>query len=211
MTYITERESFGRMIRELDIHRLATDVAPMVGGVPHPGNTAERDRHWGGRVIMPSGVVLLFSALPGSKFGRAEVRATYPHEITMKVPAFGTAPVTSIDAERSLTDIARQIESRVLKPAAEMMMLLEEKVATFDARRAEGERNAEAIRVGIPGMTVEFKKGSDLEAVLNMPGPHSRYFIGRMSYDGSVSIDRIGSIPMSRAIEFLPGLLKKDA
>jgi hypothetical protein len=206
MTYLTERESYGRTETVVDRAAIVRDLAKALGG------TAEiEEGHYGGcRVTFADGLVIGVYAENGAKKGRARISAYGPRAMTSKVSrhAYPAFPEITVDASRPADAIARDVERRIMPDARAALAVLLTQAAEIDSARQQAERHAAQITAGFPSVRVTFKDADTIQGDVYANGG-GVYLSGRMNSDGGLYIDRVGGLNAEQARAVLTALYGK--
>lgn len=206
MTYLTERESYGRTETIVDRAAIVRDLAKTLGG------TAEiEEGHYGGcKVTFADGLIIGVYAESGAKKGRARISAHGPHRMTGKIShhAWPKFPEITVDASRPAEAIARDVERRIMAGAREALAELQAKAASVDSARAEAERHAAEIMAAFPSVSVTFNDANSTEAQVYANGG-GVYLSGRLNSAGGLYVDRIGGLDPDQTRAVLTALYGK--
>lgn len=161
--------------------------------------TAATERYATATLILPSGLQLFAHELHGANKGRLEIMTGTDHAATTKisgsVPKF---PRISVDVQRDIAAIVRDVTRRLIEPSAEPFAKVQELVALAE-QRTKGliEVSAELSRK-FPALQITTNESSASSATVygNVDGT---YFSGRVQSDGSVYVDRISTLSAGQA------------
>lgn len=199
MTYFVATERYGRIEVEFDSKRFLSDLAAALGG------TDVDPEYQGGRFSVGELAMYLRQGW-GAKARRVTINCgttdKSAHQLAYargRVPDF---PEISIDPDRPLDAVVKDIRKRLIEPAAEPLAALKslasEQADTVATLRAHAER----INASYPGsVTLRDETKSEASFYLNSAGC---YLSGRLNTDGSLYVDRLGTVPSSK----LDALLK---
>jgi hypothetical protein len=203
MSYLIQRESYGRPETVIDRAAIVRDLAKALGG------TAEiEEGHYGGcRVTFADGLIVGVYAEHGAKKGRARISAYGPSAMTRKVSrhAYPKFPEVTVDASRPAEAIARDVERRIMPDARAALAVLLTQAAEIDSARQEAERHAAEITAAFPSVQVTFKDADTTEGAVYANGG-GVYLSGRLNSAGGIYIDRIGGLNAEQTRALLSAL-----
>jgi len=110
-------------------------------------------------------------------------------------------PTASLSTDRPLSILAKDVIRRVIEPAIAPAENLRQALVVMNDHRAELDRHIANLESRYPGL-FRFKKTDDglnaqIDPVSYTPSGPRRdyfYFMGRLSHDGSVTVDRINTM-----------------
>jgi hypothetical protein len=112
---------------------------------------------------------------------------------------------------RTIERIAADIKRRVIDPSQEPLRLQREHAAKTAAARAEIVRKADALRAKCPTLDIRTHEREQRAAIYGNGGGH--YLSGTLYADGTVALERIGSMPVEafeRIVAILNELKEKE-
>lgn len=202
MTYVQERERYGRTEKFVDVQAMAKDVAKLIGGefqAPEEGNCGDRGR------IAVGGYFIAFGAGYGAKWNKVTISAWAPHELMNKARRRGSPanlPDIGVSAERDASAIAKAVQSRLMPVAAERLEVIRTLAGEADASRADLEAQAAALVKRFPAIRVNLTDDvgrAGFSLYLSGKGSAS----GTLYADGQISFDRVSVDSAAKALAIL--------
>lgn len=146
-------------------------------------------------------LALHLNAEYGAKMGRVKVSIGYagPYTYDRRI----SWPSITVDASRPLDKIAADVKRRVIEPAAAPLAQLREIEAALANGRAAVEAQAAKITKCYPFASVKVKTG---EAQADLYMNRDVYLSGRLNANGSLYVDRLGTVPPERLSAVLAAL-----
>jgi hypothetical protein len=201
VSYLVETESFGRKEFKIDLPRFATDVAAALtallpetavqvmpaGDYPAENQTIRVGNdnvnlhadNWKKKVTASI-------AAPELKWGE---RNTYDK-------SHRTENASVNPNGRKVASIAADINRRVIVASQEALAKQREYAAAQVVAKAEIVRLANALKERLPGIDIRVNEQDKRATVYS--GTTGHYFSGTLTVDGTVTIERVGSVPMDK-------------
>lgn len=206
MTYVRERliEGLKTPDRYLAAADLAADLAPLLDAELRNTPEDSAGSFQIGKLALGD---LCLSLCPerGAAFGKVVVSAYAARKVEDQVrrqitpPKF---PKATVSTERPLAAIARDIQRRVIEPAAAPLEACKAAAARINGEREELERHAASLRERFPGLEVTIDRDG-LSAQLRHPGC---YLYATLRPRGSVYFERL-DLDAPQAAALLAALL----
>lgn len=197
-TYSYTVEHYGRTEHRLDARRFAEDLARAFGGTMIP-ESEEYEKQSSGDFTMPADGVKI--RVYRSYIHKAEQVGLYisatdvPRDVESSL--YGDKyklPSITVSTARPLASLVKDIQRRLIDAAAPALA----------ARRDMARQHAEAKTSMASAVAAMRRKFPDLRIEVNSKGTESTfyssapYLAGRIYNDGSVTIDRMGSMPANQ-------------
>jgi hypothetical protein len=195
MSYIIEREQHGRNERSVDVERFTADLAKALGGTVIPRDQYP-DRY--AEFSLDDTVVTVSRGWAHREFDKvtigieaADVRFTYNDRPS---GADYRTPKATVSVTRPLARIVADVKRRVIEPAKAPLAKLRDHAAMVAKRTSDLAATAERLRRDYPGLDVSIKNGSSYSGTLYRNRDGAPYLSGNFNADGSVNIERLGSL-----------------
>lgn len=190
MTYLTNREEFGRTLRAVDVTRFTTDLCQALGGklVNDP------ERRAGASFILDGAEISVHSiwnasdkvSLHIAPSPRTWLGSNEPHGEEYKLPSI------RVSVERPMAALAKDVKRRLIDPAQGPLAKRREHTAKIADNATKLKVTSERLRATHPSLDVRLERDATYNGTFyNRNGV---YLNGRFDYNGSVTIDRIGSL-----------------
>jgi hypothetical protein len=195
MSYITERESYGRTERHLDVPRFAADLAVALGGTIDPDS-----EDYGGyrKINLPDNLQLSISQTHTYGAGDREkvtlrLRPTdVPNDLHSSFyGAKYRLPEIHVSTARPMDKIAADIKRRLFTAAADPIAAQRETARQRQEYRNKLAESVAAMRQEFPQLDIRER---DKDRAEFFSGSIGHYLSGQIHSDGMISIDRMGSV-----------------
>ncbi len=143
MAYIIETESFGRKERAVDLHRFAADLAGVIGGTLRP---VDDDRHFRRIQLAENDLHLSTSYQHKMRVVARMVAPEIAHDDRCYYAKEARTPEVTIDPERDLRAVARDLRRRAFEPAQEPLAKQRAFAAERIRERDEMRQRVEILR-----------------------------------------------------------------
>lgn len=194
--YTKTVESYGRQETRVDLERFVADLAKELGGKVQ----RDPDRDHGDQTHIMLGTERLdfYANNYGSK-GRVRVSIWAPdikHDERGHYNDKAKTETATLDPnKRTIAAIAKDIQKRVVDGSKEALRLQREYADTVRQGRADIKKHAQQLRQAT-GLDVTVNEGErNARVYWNGDG---LYISGTLSADATVSIDRVGSMPLEK-------------
>jgi hypothetical protein len=194
MTYQKEHESFGRKELRIDLPRFAADLATQLTGTAANNGGYPDER----QDIMVGTDQLHLSADNHKK--RVHVSISAPevkyddrntYDKTHKTESASVNP-----DGRTIERIAADIKRRVIEPSKDALRLQREYAVKMAEGRASIVRLSAALKARLPSLDVRTNEKEQRAAIYS--GSNGHYLSATLSGDGTIAVERLGSMPMSK-------------
>jgi hypothetical protein len=194
MTYQKERESFGRIELRIDLVRFAADLAKQLAGT-----TAAKGGYPDERQDIMVGTDQLHLSTDNHK-KRVHVSISAPDvkhgDRNIYDKAHKTESASVNPDGRTIERIAADIKRRVIEPSKEALRLQREHAKRMAEGRAAIVRLSAALKRRLPDLDVRTNEQEQRAAIYG--GSNGHYLSATLSGDGTVAVERLGSMPMSK-------------
>lgn len=214
-SYISIETKYNRDERVLDLPRFAKDICKVLGGklVPRESDQIVNDRY----VAFTLGDDVLIGLTKGWKQSEIDKVTVTIAPFNLKL-AYGDTPrgaeyktpEATISTSRPLGKIAADITRRVIEPGKAPLAKLREHAATCDQQRVDLKAVADELRLKHPHLQVTVKEGERFSGSLYRNANDEPYLSGSVRADGSVSIDRLGSLTPAQFKRLMTALYGND-
>ena len=198
MSYIEVVQSYGHDERKLNVARFAADLRKALGGAPLPAKDCDTDVYRHARFALDGNEITLTSGWRRNEIDKVTVRCS---PLNCKLDYNNTPrgdeyklPEATVSAERPLQAIAADIKRRVIEPAKAPIAKRREYAATLAKQANDLASTCARLRERFPGLSVTLKNGATYSASLYHNTDAGPYLSGQVHADGSMSIDRLGSL-----------------
>ena len=195
--YVTISEKYNRPESVLDLHRFARDLAKLLKGKFVEQKTDDINERYVS-IEIDGAVLSLTKGWKKSELEKITVNIRprdlrLDHNDTPRGQEYKT-PEATVSTDRPLDKIVADITRRVIEPGKAPIAKLHEHAATCAQQRDDLETTAARLRKDYPLLQVNIKTGERFSAQLYRNSNDEPYLSGNVRSDGSVSIDRIGSL-----------------
>jgi len=203
MTYFTETKHAHRTDIEFDSKRFLGDITTALGGA-----TDIDPEYQGGRFNLGE-LAIYIRAGYGAKARRVTISCGIAdraiHQLAYAQGRVGEFPSISIDTDRPLDAIVKDIRKRLIEAASEPLAQAKALAQKQANTASELKAHADRINSQFPGVVTLPDDNTKREAALYMNGGGC-YLSGRLNSDGGIYVDRLGSVPAHK-VEALLKLL----
>jgi hypothetical protein len=194
VTYLKDHESFGRIEKRIDLVRFAADLAKQLAGK----TTTEAQYPDERQGVMVGTDLINLSADNHKK--RVHVSISAPEVPWDDRNTYDKAHKTesaSVNPDgRTIERIAADIKRRVIEPSKEPLRLQREHAVKMAEGRASIVRLSAALKARLPGLDVRTNEKEQRAAIYS--GSNGHYLSATLSGDGTIAVERLGSMPMSK-------------
>lgn len=202
MTYFTETERHGRTQIEFDSKRFLADLVAALGG-------SDADPEYQGGRFNVDGLAVYLRQGYGAKVRRVTVTSGTAdkdaHRLAYARGSVPSFPSITIDPDRPLDVLVKDIKRRVIEASAEPMAALAALAAAQADTASQLKAAADRINAKFPGAVTVSGDDTKRNADVYLNGAGS-YLSGRLNADGTLYVDRVGSVPAHK-VEALLALL----
>lgn len=196
--YVKTETKYGREERSLDIHRFARDLAKAIGGKVIPQAPGEIINERYASIEIDGAAIGLTGGRGRNDLEKVTVRISplglkLSYNDTPRGDEFKT-PEAKVSTARPLAAIAADIKRRVIDPGAAPIAKLREHATACVQQAADLQSTADRLRKRYPLLSVTVKDGARHSASLYRNANDEPYLSGTVQADGTVSIDRLGSL-----------------
>jgi hypothetical protein len=196
--YVTTREEYGRTVKVLDIQAFARDLAEALGArvIPPKADDCGTRERWAS-IAYGGCEIGLTRGWRNNEWDKVTVRiAPLDCKLTYNELPRGDEyklPEATLTATRPMARIVADIKRRIITPADAPIQKRREYAAQLKAQANNLALTAASLRVRHPGLQVTAKEGETYSgAIYRNDG--GTYLSGRFYNDGTVSIDRLGTL-----------------
>jgi len=196
--YFIEKESYGRVERVMDVQKFAADLAKALGGTyvaPKPNDMGAGERY--AHIIVDDcdiGITRGWENRNSDKvtFNIAPANCTLGYNDTPRGEEY-KLPRASMSVSKPMNRLVADVKRRVIDPAKAPIAKRREHAAELKRRANSLVDVAAKLRAAHPGLEVKVADGSTYSGSIyrNGDGP---YVSGSVYADGTVSIDRMGTL-----------------
>lgn len=211
--YVTTIEKYNRPEQVLDLHRFAADVCKLLKGkiVQQKHDEIVNERYVS--IEIDGAVLGLTKGWKRSELDKVTVNIgplglKLAYNDTPRGPEYKT-PEATVSTARPLDKIVADIKRRVIEPGKAPIAKLHEHAATCDQQRNSLVAVAADLRKRYPMLQVTVKDGERFSAGLYRNANDEPYLSGSVRADGSVSIDRLGSLSAEQFERVMAALYPK--
>lgn len=196
--YITTRERFGRQERVLDVQRFTIDLADLLGGTyikPNPDNLDRGERYASLRLDdCEIGITVNW------RCGEKVNVSIGPADLNFNARGYSRpygdeyrTPNATVSVTRPIERIAADIKRRVIEAGKAPIAKLRAHAEQLDQAAKGLVSTVDRLRKRYPALQVKVEQGATTSGSIysNGEGP---YLNGRVYADGSVSVERLGSL-----------------
>lgn len=198
MNYTTTIEKYGREEKAVDLKRFVADLAKELGGKVWNDPMVDADDRT--HIVLGKERLDFHAHEWGAAKGRVRVTIWAPDVRHDERGYYGDKRMRTEDAtvdpnKRTIAAIAKDIQKRVVDGSKEALRLQREYADTVRQGRADIKKHAEQLRQAT-GLDVTVNEGErNARVYWNGDG---LYISGTLSADATVSIDRVGSMPLEK-------------
>jgi hypothetical protein len=196
-----------RTERALDVQAFAKALAKALAGTYQRPDTAQHGERYA-TVLLNDGKATLGLT--------AGWKSTELHKITVSIEPVGVkhgypygaeykTPAATVSTARPMRTIVADITRRVIEPAQAPMQKRRDWHVQQEQSANDLRVQAARLTARFPQLRVQFKDGDHTAAIFNNGG---HYLAARLYPDGSVSIDRIGSLQSKQFADVAEALFK---
>jgi hypothetical protein len=194
MSYLTEVESFGRKQARIDLPRFAADLAKVLAGT-----VVAKGEYPDERQAIKIGTELLNLSADNYK-KRVTVSISAPDvpwdDRNTYDKAHRTESATVNPDGRTIERIAADFKRRVIEPSKEALRLQREHAVRMAQGRASIVRLGNALKARLPDLDVRINEKEQRAAIYG--GGRGHYLSATLSGDGTIAVERLGSMPLSK-------------
>ena len=213
MTYWVEKESYGRKEKALDIQRLATDLARLLGGVVEnrwPENADSR-----ADIVIGESLVSLYWSYGGKSVEASISARDIPAHLLSDVYSITRTESANFSPDKALAAIAKDIKRRVIDASAGALAKQREYVAKRQSIHDSLLTLADEVHARNPALTLRRPRhsGNDTAATVLQVEVKGFYLNAEVAlYEGGfpkVRIRHIDSIPLDKFERIVAIMLEK--
>jgi transcriptional antiterminator Rof (Rho-off) len=198
MSYVITETKYGRDERALDLHAFARDLAKAMGGaiIPTPKGEIPNERYV--QFTIDDCTVNLTKGWKKSELEKVTVSIS-PNGLNghhRDIPRGDEyqLPEATVNSSRPMAALVADIKRRVIDPAQAPIAKRREFVAACDQQVDDLKACVASLQTRHPLLKVTLKDGERFSAALYRNANDEPYLSGSVHADGSVSIDRLGSL-----------------
>jgi hypothetical protein len=205
--YIQMVERYGRTEQQVDVATFARDLAKALGGALLP---ATEDATSNRAIKIGPDVLAVRSNHYASK-GRVTVSISAPDvkwdDRNTYDKTHRTEDATVNPEGRTIERIAADIKRRVIDASLPALALQRAHAAQLAQGRADIVARAADLKAALPGLDIRVNEKERRAGIFN--GASSHYLSGTLNADGSISLDRIGSMSTAKFLKIVAVLNDK--
>ncbi len=212
-SYIITEEKYGRSEQVLDLHSFAKDLCKALSGklTARDKDEIANDRY--ASFTLGESKIGLTKCWKKSELDKVSVTIApanfnLSYNDTPRGPEYKT-PEATVSTSRPLDKIVADIKRRVIEPSKAPIAKLREHAAACDQQRSDLRDIASNLRSRYPLLQVTVKDGERFSGKLYRNSNDEPYLSGSVHADGSVSIDRLGSLTPAQFARLMKALYTK--